>query len=295
MTSRSLIFALNRQIFNTSLYHNIYSFWFAGLSPNATIPTDDLYKRWFMPESPADKEAFDSQCISKYKSALDAIEPAQFPILTKLDGTLNAERRAAFDIARPFLPDLARPDVEEATTIALSLFILLDQIPRNIYRKEQGKIYGHYDVLARALLRCMLSIDDGGSSSSSSSSGSVAILKADGGNDYRPPEIPRFDLRARLRGVPVLRMFFMMPFMHSEFMDDHATFESMAMDTRTAAEAKGDKAAAEKVDQLMGFEKKHKEILERFGRYPYRNDVCGRQTTEEERKWLDEGGETFTA
>ena len=291
MALSSRIFALNRRVFNTSLYHDIYSFWFSGLSPNATIPTDDLYKRWFMPESPADKEAFDDQCISKYKSALDEVGPAQFPLQARLDGTLNTERRAAYDIARPFLPDLARPDVEEATTIALSLLILLDQMSRNIYRKEQGKIYGHYDVLARAVLRCMLSVDDGVSSVSKS----TAILDVDDGSDYRPPEIPRFDLRARLRGVPVLRMFFMMPLMHSEFMDDHATFESMAMDLRTTAEAKGDKAAVGKIDQLMGFEKKHKEILERFGRYPYRNDVCDRQTTEEERKWLDEDGETFTA
>lgn len=291
MALGSRVFALNRQIFNTSLYHNIYSFWFAGLPPNATVPSDELYKRWFMPDSPADKEAFDNQCISKYKSALEAIEPAQFHLPAKLDGTLNTERRVAYDIARPFLPDLKRPDVEEATTVALSLFILLDQMPRNVYRKEQGKIYGHYDVLARAVLRCMLSADDGAGSVSKS----TAILDADGGSDYRPPQILRFDLRARLRGAPALRMFFMMPLMHSEFMDDHATFESMAMDTRTTAEAKGDKAAVEKVDQLMGFEKKHKEILEQFGRYPYRNDVCGRQTTEEERRWLDEDAETFTA
>ena len=300
MASGSRIFSLDRQIFNTSLYHSIHAFWFAGLSPGATVPTEDLYKRWFMPDSPSDKAAFDDQCISKYKPALDAIGPSQYPLPAKLDGNLNTERRAAFDIARPFLPDLARPDVEEATTVALSLLIILDQLPRNIYRKDQGLIYRHYDVIARAVLRCMLgasteSDDAGKSSSSSNSSNSGAILDTESGNDYRPPEIQRFDLRARLRGVPVLRMFLMMPFMHSEHLADHITFERMAEDMRSAAEAKGDKAAIGNVDQLMSFEKRHKEILERFGRYPYRNEMCRRETTEEERKWLDEGGETFTA
>ena len=310
MASGSRIFALNRQIFNTSLYHSIHSFWFAGLPPGATTPTGDLTKRWFMPDSPADKEAFDAQCAAKYKPALDAIGPSQYPISAKLDGTLNTERRAAYDIARPFLPDLARPDIEEATVVALSLLILLDQLPRNIYRKDQGLIYGHYDVLARAVLRCMLGTSkdgkdgkdgEGGSGSGSDnrgsdvSSGSGAIPDTEGGSDYRPPDIPRFDLRVRLRGVPALRTFMMMPLMHSEYMDDHFTFERMAGDMRSAAEAKGDKAAVDNVDQLLGFEKKHKEILERFGRYPYRNEACERQTTNEEKNWLDEGGETFTA
>ena len=310
-SSPSRIFALNRQIFNTSLYHSIQSFWFAGLPSGATVPTADLYKRWFMPDSPTDKATFDDQCIAQYKPALDALGPAQYPLPTKLDGSLSTERRAAYDIARPFLPDLARPDVEEATTVALSLLILLDQLPRNIYRKDQGLIYGHYDVLARAVLRCVLGGgrdgdgdgdgDGGGTGSSSGNSNdnsngnNGAILDVKDGSDYKPPEIPRFDLRARLRGVPVLRMFMMMPLMHSEYIGDHSTFERMAGDMSSVAGAKGDKAAVDNVDQLMGFEKRHKEILERFGRYPYRNEICGRQTTDEEKKWLDEGGETFSA
>ena len=34
----------------------------------------------------------------------------------------------------------------------------------------------------------------------------------------------------------------------------------------------------------------HKEIIDRFGRFPHRNPALGRETTEEEQAYLDEGG-----
>jgi uncharacterized protein (DUF924 family) len=42
------------------------------------------------------------------------------------------------------------------------------------------------------------------------------------------------------------------------------------------------------------FEKKHKVIIERFGRYPHRNAPLGRVPTPEETEYLENGGETFT-
>ena len=289
-TANSRIFALNRQLFNTSLYYNIFNFWFAGLPSSATVPSKELQKRWFGGNSPSEKSSFDSQCVSKFRSALDSISPTNYPLPSGLDGTLIAERRSAYEIAKPFLPDLMRPDVDEATTVALSLLILLDQIPRNVFRDRQTPIYRHFDVIARSILRCVIGEED--------STGGALSGKKDGDgveDGYRPPTIPRFDLRPRLRGVPVLRMFMMMPFMHSEFMEDHVVFEKMAADMRSTAKGKDDTVAVGKVDELLGFESKHKEIIERFGRYPYRNDACERKTTEEERRWMEEGGETFTA
>jgi uncharacterized protein (DUF924 family) len=38
---------------------------------------------------------------------------------------------------------------------------------------------------------------------------------------------------------------------------------------------------------------KHYVIVQRFGRFPHRNGVLGREMSEEERKFLDEGGDTF--
>ncbi|RXD74305.1 DUF924 domain-containing protein, partial [Xanthomonas perforans] len=34
----------------------------------------------------------------------------------------------------------------------------------------------------------------------------------------------------------------------------------------------------------------HQRIIERFGRFPHRNAVLGRETTAEEQQFLDEGG-----
>ena len=38
------------------------------------------------------------------------------------------------------------------------------------------------------------------------------------------------------------------------------------------------------------FARLHRDIIERFGRFPHRNPVLGRATTSEEQRFLDEGG-----
>ena len=43
----------------------------------------------------------------------------------------------------------------------------------------------------------------------------------------------------------------------------------------------------------LDFEKRHLVIIERFGRYPHRNEAMGRVPTKEEVDYLENGGETF--
>jgi uncharacterized protein (DUF924 family) len=43
----------------------------------------------------------------------------------------------------------------------------------------------------------------------------------------------------------------------------------------------------------LDFELKHKAIIERFGRYPHRNKILGRQSTPEELSFLAEPGSSF--
>lgn len=43
----------------------------------------------------------------------------------------------------------------------------------------------------------------------------------------------------------------------------------------------------------LEFEFRHKAIVDRFGRYPHRNDVLGRESTEEEREFLKQEGSSF--
>ncbi|HSM20057.1 MAG TPA: DUF924 family protein [Hyphomicrobiales bacterium] len=72
------------------------------------------------------------------------------------------------------------------------------------------------------------------------------------------------------------RRFLYMPFMHAE---------DSAMQQRCIAlcEASDDKEG-------LKYARIHAEIIERFGRFPHRNRVLGRETTPEEQRFLDEGG-----
>ncbi|MDN6187048.1 MAG: DUF924 domain-containing protein, partial [Tetragenococcus koreensis] len=41
------------------------------------------------------------------------------------------------------------------------------------------------------------------------------------------------------------------------------------------------------------YEKRHKEIIDRFGRYPHRNAILKRVSSEEEQEFLTEPGSSF--
>jgi uncharacterized protein (DUF924 family) len=47
------------------------------------------------------------------------------------------------------------------------------------------------------------------------------------------------------------------------------------------------------LEDNLNFEWKHKVIIERFGRYPHRNEVLGRESTPEELEFLKEPGSSF--
>jgi len=73
-----------------------------------------------------------------------------------------------------------------------------------------------------------------------------------------------------------LRPFCYLPLMHSELLAD----QHLCIDKLQAIGAEPNmKSAIE-----------HKDIIERFGRFPHRNAVLGRETTPEEQAFLDEGG-----
>jgi uncharacterized protein (DUF924 family) len=73
-----------------------------------------------------------------------------------------------------------------------------------------------------------------------------------------------------------MRGFFYLPFEHSEDPADQ---------TRSVAFFK----AADDADGLKWAEL-HADIIRRFGRFPHRNAVLGRETTAEEQAFLDSGG-----
>lgn len=52
-------------------------------------------------------------------------------------------------------------------------------------------------------------------------------------------------------------------------------------------------AAIKRVKESMDFERQHRDIIERFGRYPYRNKVVRRASTKEEMAYVEGGGQSF--
>lgn len=79
-----------------------------------------------------------------------------------------------------------------------------------------------------------------------------------------------------LQLVPKLRAFIYLPFEHSEDPQDQERSVSMF-------DVLGDK-------EYLQFAELHRELIQRFGRFPHRNAVLGRMPTLDELDYLAEGG-----
>lgn len=80
-----------------------------------------------------------------------------------------------------------------------------------------------------------------------------------------------------------------MPLTHSESLRDHEVFGEQLAEMRKTMEVKGDMDAVAYVDLALGFEKRHRVIIQTFGRYPHRNMVMERESMDEERDYLGLG------
>ncbi len=133
-------------------------------------------------------------------------------------------------------------DWEQTAEGALALLLLLDQFPRNLFRRSAHSYAT--DGLARSVAR-------------------RALAKA-------------FDREVR----PELRPFFYLPFEHSEDMGDQR--HSVALFERHRDET-GD-------EEALKWAIIHRDIIEKFGRFPHRNAALGRETTAVEQAYLDADG-----
>ena len=88
---------------------------------------------------------------------------------------------------------------------------------------------------------------------------------------------------------PVERVFLYMPLQHAEDLDLQCRsverFESLA--------AEVDDAWRGRFAENAHYARLHRDIVERFGWFPHRNHVLGRESTEEELRYLADGGPTF--
>jgi uncharacterized protein (DUF924 family) len=75
------------------------------------------------------------------------------------------------------------------------------------------------------------------------------------------------------------RSFLYMPFMHSESLQIHEVAVELYRNNG--------------IQSNLDFELSHKKIIEKFGRYPHRNDILGRQSSAEEIEFLSQPGSSF--
>jgi uncharacterized protein (DUF924 family) len=78
---------------------------------------------------------------------------------------------------------------------------------------------------------------------------------------------------------PIERAFLLLPYMHSESRRIHVEAEQLYREHAP--------------EDNYQFELKHKVIIDRFGRYPHRNEILGRESTPEEIDFLKQPGSSF--
>jgi len=84
--------------------------------------------------------------------------------------------------------------------------------------------------------------------------------------------------------LPVQRVFFYLPFEHSE--DMARQDRAVALFARLASENPGFR-------DYLDYAHQHREVIARFGRFPHRNELLGRASTSAEREFLKQPGSRF--
>jgi uncharacterized protein (DUF924 family) len=260
-------FALDRSIFNDTLYSSLRSFWFRGIPSGSKATSGESMKRWFgVGRSAEESQAMDDECRQKFGAAVQAISPETLLLPDFMSDDDDIAHAA--ELVKPFVEEVeaAHKDggEDKAAETLLSLVLLLDQMPRNIHRDPAGLrlVYGHYDRLASSLIRSRLAADRG-------------LLQ-----------------QSYFRGNPLTVQWLVMPLMHAEHLDSQRRVLKIMEDCRAQAIEAGDNAAAETAQMSFDPAKTHLDIVERFGRFPHRNECLGRESTNEEKEWL-KTGDTF--
>ena len=95
------------------------------------------------------------------------------------------------------------------------------------------------------------------------------------------------DAAAQLK--PIERAFAYLPFEHSEDIAEQQ--RSVALYLALAKSAAPDEAKL--FNGFSDFARKHHEIIQRFGRFPHRNQILGRHSSDEEQAFLEQPGSSF--
>ena len=143
----------------------------------------------------------------------------------------------------------------------IAQMLLCDQISRNCFRRQDEAFA--YDPVARNIAR-ELGQELGQTCKDIKPSEPLKIPSLEG--EMYPPYL----------------QFTVMPLMHSEEPKDH----DLALNIVDLSLEKVPPHLKGNFEQLKNFELQHKEVIDRFGRYPHRNQKMGRESTKEESEWL---------
>ena len=156
-------------------------------------------------------------------------------------------------VASAYKQDLA--NWAETAKGSLALLVLLDQFTRNIYRGT-GRAFA-YDEQTRAI--CLQGIERG------------------------------FDLELSSSE----RVFYYLPLEHSELMSDQKQCVQLFKRLAHNVDEKYAGKYQQRFNAYVEYAVLHYKIIDDFGRFPHRNDLLGRESTQAELKYLIEGGATF--
>jgi uncharacterized protein (DUF924 family) len=89
--------------------------------------------------------------------------------------------------------------------------------------------------------------------------------------------------------TPIEAVFFYLPLEHAE----DADCQARSVERFGALAQRCDPALRDPFDSFLSYAVRHREVIERFGRFPHRNALLGRESTPEERAYLASGGDAF--
>jgi uncharacterized protein (DUF924 family) len=201
----------------------ILSYWFSDLDDRSVLdptvePMRTCYARWY-----GKKQEIDEEIRARFETDLIAVVSSEAGWLAELDAWAEVEMGL------------------------LALVILLDQLPRNMYRGTH-RMYA-YDVLAF-------------------SAASHAIRQ------YEHVDMPL-----------VRRMFLYVPLMHVEALGVQREMTRRFQSLSSLAAARAPSSVGF-FDQALGSAHRHAQVVEKYGRFPHRNPILGRASTPEEEEYL---------
>ncbi len=142
---------------------------------------------------------------------------------------------------------------EESAYSMLALILILDQFPRNVYRGTARA----FEFDGEALRLCRKAI----------------------GRQY--------DQHLHLAE----RIFMLLPLQHVE--DEQLQDQSVQMFAQLIDAAGDDPVLRQAAESSLEFAKLHRDIVQTYGRFPHRNAILGRASTQREIDYLSSGAETF--